>query len=271
MYNDPDEVIGPDNVRDVLGDRGTFTQVAAHPGNSGTEAWPISSKRGQVGGPDQDSPSGAKWATWDGTQPLTLQLPGDQMIRSMFLLNATPQNISIYSGAGVTGGAPLFPTGGAAGVLPIPHGHHALTLVASAPFATPISIFITNRIHAPQVALATVNVTIQAQPQFISQSDTVDMSGSSQLLYRVPDGYILYLNYFAIHSEQLVTGEYVDFAIDGGTNAIAIHRASPELPASSVPLAASCIVTNRITLQTNTNPTTVWYAFYGQLIPVPSV
>lgn len=127
------------------------------------DGWAINERSQPTGGGTLDSGSG-KYAMFDGSAALFLQLPDGAQINTLIMYVATPQNVTIYSGAAV-GGTGMFTTGGAAGTFRLPPGLKAITLVASAPFGVQNPVFISNEKLPPTVALQNVTATISGPVQ----------------------------------------------------------------------------------------------------------
>lgn len=75
-------------------------------------------------------------AVWTGESPLQLQLRNGKFIRSVWIPAATAENIvKVYAGAGI--GLALCTTAQSGPIVQLPPSSNVVTLVASAPFASP--------------------------------------------------------------------------------------------------------------------------------------
>ncbi len=93
-------------------------------------------------------PANGRWYLWSGQTPLTISLPQDKDVRSIYL-PFSGASITINSGL-ASGGGGLYTSIALAELVPLPSGNQIVTLVSnSGIFASPMSVFATNDVLPP--------------------------------------------------------------------------------------------------------------------------
>lgn len=133
---------------------------AEHPAAERRDPWAIlgASDKHKQGGYAEPIEQGSKSFVWDGSRPLTLQLPDGGQILSLWIPGATAGvPVTIYAGAGQ--GVPIASTAQTGAMVSLPPGHNAVTLVAATPFNAPCLVTASGDPGMPSSAQVSATVT----------------------------------------------------------------------------------------------------------------